>query len=152
MRAQSKPERRKGFVVTISLCNRPVHVVRRCSILSYFMWDKPSEGCEVHASTLVHAGGAMIIVKSARETCPCLILIIDYSSVHVDGNYWWLNVVFDMTATIMVACVDKDCQHQHQPRFSLPPFQYHDDMVLSGCRNWNDGGSKSEARPSYRVL
>lgn len=94
----------------------------------------------------------MIIVKSARETCPCLILIIDYSSVHVDGNYWWLNVVFDMTATIMVACVDKDCQHQHQPRFSLPPFQYHDDMVLSGCRNWNDGGSKSEARPSYRVL
>ncbi|CEF85026.1 unnamed protein product [Fusarium graminearum] len=120
---------------------RPVHVVRRCSILSYFMWDKPSEGCEVHASTLVHAGGAMIIVKSARETCPCLILIIDYSSVHVDGNYWWLNVVFDMTATIM-----------HQPRFSLPPFQYHDDMVLSGCRNWNDGGSKSEARPSYRVL
>jgi hypothetical protein len=89
----------------------------------------------------------MIIVKSVHEASFRLILIIDYSSVHVDGIGGSM-----LPLSTRASSHIKDCQHQYRPRSSLPPFQHHDDMVLSGCRNWNDGGSKSEARPSYPVL
>lgn len=83
----------------------------------------------------------MVIMKSVRDA----LYYIDYSSIHADGD--------SMLHLLMRASSHtKDYQHQYQPRFSLLPSQHHDDMVLSGCRNWNDGGSESGARPSYPVL